>query len=140
MSCFEKEAELIGYRGIYCRLCDYFTGKIRNVARRALEMVEKHGELKIFAEKTGAFNYEELVRGLKWMATTLTPCIGGCRGDGGWEACPVRKCRIDRKVDFCFECSEFPCKILEESSPRAVDRLMEIKELGIENWIKRQLA
>ena len=74
------------------------------------------------------------------MATTLTPCIGGCRGGGGWKECPVRKCCIERNVDFCFECSEFPCKILEEFSPHVVDRLREIKELGIENWIKRQLA
>ena len=47
---------------------------------------------------------------------------------------------LRRRVDFCFECSEFPCKILEEFSPHVVDRLREIKELGIENWIKRQLA
>ncbi len=117
MSCFEKEAELIGYRGIYCRLCDYFTGEIRNVARRALEMVEKHGELKIFAEKTGAFNYEELVRGLKWMATTLTPCIGGCRGSGAGKLAQFVSAVLVGRLTSALNAANFHAKYWRNPLP-----------------------
>mgnify|MGYP000085343667 CR=1 FL=1 len=44
MNSFENEAELVSYCGLYCRLCDYYIGRIREVARQALEMVEKHTE------------------------------------------------------------------------------------------------
>ena len=110
---FEKEKDLIGYCGLYCRLCDYYTGEIRNVARRALEMIEKHAELEIFAKVSGEFSYEELKRGLRWIVNNLTPCIGACRGGGGWDDCPLRKCCIERGVAFCYECSDFPCDIIK---------------------------
>jgi len=49
MSEYEKESELIAYCGIYCRLCDYYTGRIRDSARDLLGIVKKHSELKLFA-------------------------------------------------------------------------------------------
>jgi len=139
MNRFEKEIEFIAYCGHYCRLCDYFTDKIREVAKQALEMVEQHTEFKTFAEITKAFSYEELVKGLKWMATQLGPCIGTCRGGGGWEECPIRKCCIEREVDFCYECGDFPCDTIKKY-PKAGARLRELKELGAEKWIKKQLG
>ena len=138
MSDYEKESELIAYCGLYCRLCDYYTGKIRESARRLLEIVEKHGELKIFAEASKAFDFDNFAKGVKWLSTEMSPCVGGCRGGGGWGECPLRKCCIKKGLRFCFECEGFPCDVVKGYRNR-VEILKEIKELGVEGWIRKRL-
>jgi hypothetical protein len=39
---------------------------------------------------------------------------GGCRNN---DYCPLPKCAKEKKVDTCFECKEFPCKLLYEKGP-----------------------
>lgn len=138
MSSFEHEANLVAYCGIYCRHCDYFTDKIREPAKKLLETVEKHSELKLFAEHAKGFSYEDFVKGLKWMSAEFTPCIGACKGGGGWGDCPIRKCCIDKNAHFCYECKQFPCDTLKKF-PNRIEILNEMKQLGLENWIKKQL-
>lgn len=139
MSNYEKERELVAYCGIYCRLCDYFTGRIRDSARNLLEIARKHSELKLFADASTAFDFENFVKGLEWISKEISPCVGSCRGGGGWEDCPFRKCCGEKGLRFCYECSEFPCDVLEKY-PRHVEELNEIKEMGLEDWIKKNLA
>jgi len=138
LSGYEKESELIAYCGLYCRLCDYYTGEIRDSARRLLEVVEKHSELRIFAEASKACDFENLVKGVKWLSTEMSPCVGGCRGGGGWGDCPLRKCCIEKGLRFCFECESFPCDTVKRYRNR-VELLEELKDLGVENWIRKQL-
>ncbi len=41
----------------------------------------------------------------------------GCRemaGDMFWGTCDLAKCCIKKALDNCGQCSEFPCKILQE--------------------------
>lgn len=138
MSNYEKESELVAYCGIYCRLCDYFTGRIRNSARNLLEITRRHNELKLFADTSKAFDYENFVKGLEWISQEMSPCVGGCRGGGGWGDCPIRKCCDEKGVRFCCECSEFPCQVLEKY-PKRVEELNGIKKAGLECWIKKNL-
>lgn len=138
MSDYEKESELIAYCGIYCRLCDYYTGRIRDSVKDLLEIVKSHSELKLFADTAKAFDFENFVKGLEWLSNETAPCIGGCRGGGGWADCPLRKCCIEKGLRFCFECEKFPCDVVEQYRNR-VELLNEIKKLGPENWIRKQL-
>lgn len=135
---YEKEGELVAYCGIYCRLCDYYTGRIRDSVDNLLEIVKSHAELKLFADTTKAFDFENFVKGLEWLSNEISPCVGGCRGGGGWEDCPLRKCCIERGVKLCYECSEFPCETLKKF-PKHVKELSEIKNMGLESWIRRRL-
>jgi len=138
MSDYEKESELVAYCGIYCRLCDYYTGRIRDSARNLLEIVKSHGELKLFADTAEAFDFENFVKGLEWISDEISPCVGGCRGGGGWGDCPLRKCCIEKGVKFCYECNDFSCETLK-NFPKRVDELDEIKKIGLESWIKQKL-
>lgn len=138
MSDYEKESELIAYCGIYCRLCDYYTGRIRDSVKDLLEIVKSHSELKLFADTAKAFDFENFVKGLEWLSNETSPCIGGCRGGGGWGDCPFRKCCIEKGLKFCFECEDFPCDMVKQYGNR-VKVLNEIVELGVENWIRKQL-
>jgi len=139
MSEYEKEIELVAYCGIYCRLCDYYTGRIRDSAKDLLRVVEKHPELKLFADTAKAFDFANFIKGLKWVSKEFPPCVGGCRGGGGWRDCPMRKCCVERSVRFCYECSDFPCQALK-NFPKRIGELSEIKKTGLESWVKRRLG
>jgi Protein of unknown function (DUF3795) len=76
------------------------------------------------------------------------PC-DGCRDVEGdcpviGEKCETYRCVRDQDVDYCFECSEYPCAKLCPSSDRAdvlphnlkVFNLDTIQRLGVEGFIK----
>jgi hypothetical protein len=57
-----------------------------------------------------------------------------------FEACKVKDCYINRKVDFCFQCSEFPCDKTgfdENLKQRWIKLNTEIREIGLENYYEK---
>jgi hypothetical protein len=75
----------------------------------------------------------------------------GCRQENGkpaflgWsEPCNVYRCITNRNLDFCSECSDFPCDNLHPYADRAsevphntkVFNLCLIKKIGLEAWAK----
>lgn len=83
------------------------------------------------------------------------PCAG-CRNNNGKcnslrlygfsGNCKVHTCAAEKKVEFCFECDEFPCILLHPLADRSdkfphnmkVFNLCKIKRMGIEEWGKEQ--
>lgn len=71
---------------------------------------------------------------------------GGCRGprDEHWSPeCEILLCCIDDKdLEFCYQCDEFVCEMLEEWAGKSerynegVERLKEIKSVGLDEWLK----
>jgi hypothetical protein len=72
----------------------------------------------------------------------------GCRGQKGdrlgLPQCETYACAMERDIDFCFECNEFPCPKLQPARDGA-DRyphnmklynLCRIKTVGIDVWAK----
>lgn len=83
----------------------------------------------------------------KGIPKTILPC-NGCRNIDG--KCPIVKtdcatynCTKSKGVDFCFDCNEFPCSMLNPTADRAnilphnlkVFNLCTIKRDGLENFI-----
>jgi hypothetical protein len=75
----------------------------------------------------------------------------GCRGEVGnpvffnqTEPCNVYRCITKRNLDFCYQCSDFPCDNLHPYADRAsemphntkVFNLCLIKKMGLESWAK----
>ena len=64
------------------------------------------------------------------------------------EPCQVYKCTSEKKIDFCFECSDFPCDHLHPYADRAdivphntkLFNLCLIKKMGLESWAKEKAA
>ncbi|MBE2280483.1 MAG: DUF3795 domain-containing protein [Ignavibacteriaceae bacterium] len=62
------------------------------------------------------------------------------------ERCKIRNCLKNRKVGFCFECNEFPCKNLKNLDKRyrtkydmsEISNLEFIKNNGISNFIETE--
>jgi hypothetical protein len=77
------------------------------------------------------------------------PCRGcriekGCKHLG--QSCATLKCVENRKVEFCFQCDEFPCVMLQPAKDGA-DRfphnyklfnLCRMKAVGVEKWAEEE--
>jgi hypothetical protein len=61
--------------------------------------------LKIIANSYKICDYDEFLKGLRWIASNNEPCKG-YRSGGGWSCWkdfPVRDCTIKKKIDFCYQ-------------------------------------
>jgi len=73
----------------------------------------------------------------------------GCRNENGIigflsmsESCNVYRCTQEKGLDFCYECSDFPCDYLHPYADKAssfphntkVFNLCLIKKMGLEEW------
>ena len=132
----------ISYCGSYCHICDWHTGKIRNVFQQALDMIDSLGLDKRLGENVDAENF---TTGLKNLAdSSICP---GCKAEVGVrkpdeDRCKIRQCCYNKGYDLCNECSDFPCETLG-SNPgvikfHCIENLQEIKEKGLKAWIDRQ--
>ena len=81
-------------------------------------------------------NYPEFKEFLNFLASDNCK---GCRNDCCklFINCKVKECYKKKKIDFCFQCSDFPCaqtgfdNNLQERWLKINER---IKEIGIENY------
>ncbi len=76
------------------------------------------------------------------------PACTGCRPRNKNCAFIKGSCELLRanKIDFCFECGDFPCKRLERLNRRyatryntsLINNLLEIKRVGLVRWIESE--
>ena len=72
----------------------------------------------------------------------------GCRGtlDTHWSSdCKMMLCAKNRKLQYCFECEDFPCTSVNQFSSdgvphhkRTIENSKRMKEIGIDAWIRAQ--
>ncbi len=71
----------------------------------------------------------------------------GCRAQRGWDnSCATYRCVAEHSVAFCFECDEFPCRLLAPSRDGAdrfphnfkVFNLCRMKSIGVERWAEEE--
>lgn len=62
------------------------------------------------------------------------------------EQCKTYKCAKNKRVTFCYECSDFPCNLLHPLADKAstlphntkVYNLCLIKKMGVNEWAKTE--
>ncbi|MDD5312056.1 MAG: DUF3795 domain-containing protein [Dehalococcoidia bacterium] len=70
----------------------------------------------------------------------------GCLSErvfGYCKVCPIKSCCSDKKIEGCFQCTDFPCKFIDDFSIpvgkkvilRAVPRW---REIGTEKWMEEE--
>jgi len=139
----EARRNEVGYCGCYCRTCHWYSNAIRKPATQLSELVRANFEVALWINEKGGSSAETL-KGLGILSKSA--CSFNCKGGGGWGGCPVRKCCVAKGFDICSECPEFPCeRNWGEKSAHAnvftadkIKRLQEMKEIGVEEWIKKQ--
>ena len=140
------DRKYVSYCGYYyCALCGYHTRVLVDAAARLLETMKGYTSLRLIAEATDGVDFDAFMSGLEWLASQEQPCKG-CRLGGGWSwwsDCPVRTCCVEKQVEFCYQCQEFPCKTLTEGSlqdylQRFVDANQHIQRIGLKQWMKKR--
>ena len=146
MNYIEEKKRYMSYCGSYCRICDWFTGKIRKTFQEALNMIETYGFRKQLADRV---DVENLKTGLKILADSSID--SGCKADLAErlargekpedDRCKIRQCCHQKGYDLCSECVSFPCDLLT-SNPgvikfNCIENLKEISKHGFQDWLDK---
>jgi hypothetical protein len=116
----ESDKKLAAVCGLYCEACTLYIATTEDPER-----------LKILSERF-QLSEEEMT------------CYG-CRAEkrGPYcQTCRMFSCAVERGIDFCSECDEYPCDDLKEFQSQMPHRnelwndLERIKEIGYKNWMQ----
>lgn len=128
--------------GLDCARCaDYENGEIKFLSARLADLLsgyERVASLK--SEQNPLFNDYPIF--LKFLKHFTQASCGGCRSKN--LRCPIechaKTCSQQKGVDFCFECSEYPCDKQFEGKTRDrwLKRNNRMKAIGIENYYLEQ--
>lgn len=130
--------------GLHCGKCFAFAeGDIQNLSGRLEEAL---GNFDVYAQRFVGMlgepvflKYPDFKEFLHYLS--VVKCKG-CRAEKCklFKACKVRLCCEEKKVDFCFQCPEFPCRHTgfdEHLYKRYVGISERIKEIGIEKYYEK---
>jgi hypothetical protein len=138
---YEQIKKMLAPCGLHCGKCFAFKdGDIGEYSRRLKNSI---GEFDVYAKRfvdlidePVFLKYPDFKEMLNYLS--LSQC-GGCR-EGKcklFKGCNVRECSEKMDVDFCFECSGFPCNNTgfdEHLHKRSVKNNNRMKEIGVEQY------
>lgn len=109
------------YCGLYCGACEIlFMNELDKIDEKAKEWNMNINDVKCSGCKT---NQNSIY------------CID----------CDIKSCAGSKNVDFCFECSDFPCSLIldfrNDKYPHhsvVLKNLKSVKEKGLDYWLKEQ--
>lgn len=126
--------------GLNCSRCaEYKNGEIKQSSEKLLFLLGDYQRIASMKEKTNpAFTaYQQFLEILNILAQG--PC-GGCRSDENYcpVECAAKNCYREKGVEFCFQCSAFPC---DKEIP-ARERWLKMNErmlgVGVEQFFAEQ--
>ncbi len=97
------------------------------------------------AHRTGDLRLKEKLAGAYGVKPEDIQCRG-CMSDLVFkycQVCPIRKCALERKLEGCFQCPEFPCAHINNfpfpaGRQEILEAVPEWKKLGTEKWVAGQ--
>ena len=128
----------LGPCGLSCRKClAHSQGDIRKASEDLQRLL---GDFDRYAERFS--NFLPAFKGYpafkELLAHFAQADCEGCRsGQGKYPNCGVMKCHVDKGVDFCFQCSEFPCdktNFDDDLKQRWLQMNTRMKEVGVEAY------
>jgi hypothetical protein len=127
--------------GLSCEKCfAHMDGKIR---RNSMKLSEALGNFGIYAKRFETLlddpifrNYPQFKAMLDYLAAEN---CRGCRNEQCklFKECGVHSCHEEKRVDFCYQCEEFPCDRTHFDPPlrQAWVQINEkIRKIGIEQY------
>ena len=122
----DEERILIAPCGVYCGGCRRYQARSDETLRKQI------------AEQKG-IPVAEL-----YVCAGCRPLRGRVKISGGEPVCDTYACALNKKVEFCYQCADFPCLKLAPCADRAqetphnnkVYNLVLLKKLGIDAWLE----
>lgn len=142
----KMKKDLLAYCGIYCGDCLGHTGVIADAAEDFKEVLEQYQFEKsakaIFPDQLK--DYDKIFDKIVFMASLRCPMVRRERTEDNVD-CEIRKCCQVKGFFACYECNDF--KNCEKLKPMeglhyeaVIKNSKEIKEMGLEEWIKKGKA
>ncbi|MFC2006424.1 DUF3795 domain-containing protein [Chloroflexota bacterium] len=115
-----SKQELAAPCGMYCGVCGVY-----------------------IAHKDNNTKFKERLTTVYDVSVDAIKCKGCLSGElfGFCETCPIRSCVIEKSLEGCHQCSDFPCKYIDKF-PFAVGKRVMLRaiptwrELGTERWME----
>jgi len=131
----EERRRYLSFCGAYCKTCYWFTGEIKRKAKGLLDIAQEQNCFpRLFKDKVDPENF---LKGLELLSQTHT--CSGCKLERR-ERCEIVRCALEKGVENCGECKEFPCEILKNNPGvvkfHTIENLKEIKRIGFEKWVE----
>lgn len=133
--------ERLGPCGLNCGKC--FAFQQGDIARHSRELIRSLGNFDVYAQRFETLLKEPLFAQYPVFKTFLhflaQGSCGGCRKEKCkiFKGCGVRACSEEKRVDFCFQCAEFPCRKTgfdEHLYKRHVQINRRMKEAGVNQY------
>jgi hypothetical protein len=124
--------------GLNCMKClIYKDGEIRSVSKRLVALL---GSFDRYAQRFSSF--QAVFKGYPQFKELLdhfshADCTGCRTGGCSYPGCIVMKCTQDMGVDFCFQCTEFPCNQTTfdpDLKRRWIDMNTRMKQVGVQAY------
>ncbi len=137
---YAEIVEVLAPCGLNCSRCaEYEKGEIKQSSDKLLTLLGNYQRIAAFKEKSKpAFSaYQQFVDILNIFAQA--PC-GGCRSEGNYcpVTCAAKTCYREQGIDFCFQCSQFPCDKQIPVGERWQKMNERMQEVGVENFFEEQ--
>ncbi len=122
----EVKKELLAPCGLYCGVCSIY------IAHRDNNQKFKQVLFPV---------YKDFAKSVEDISCT------GCLSDGivfpMCKSCPIKKCTIEKGIEGCHQCDEFPCKFINNFPVPIVKKVMlrtipAWRELGTEKWVEEE--
>ncbi len=131
--------------GLNCEKC--FAYKASDIKKYSVALRNKLGKFDKHASRFSVLLNEPVFKLYPYFKEQLdyfadTNCEG-CRKSKCklFKGCRVRECAKEKRVDFCFQCQEFPCKQTgfdKNLEGRWLQINLQMKEDGIESYYMQQ--
>ncbi len=109
---YEEIVKVIAPCGLNCgKCCAFLGGKIQESAHSLAQGLGDN--FAVYADRFRSMNpiFEHYQDFSKLLGFLAQGSCSGCREKGClFKACEVTVCAKERKVDFCFQCADFPCE------------------------------
>ena len=130
--------------GLDCSRCaDYEHGKISGLSVDLLQSLGNYDRVAVMKSKAKPF-FEHYLHFKEILSSFARSSCSGCRGANLQcpipDICAARNCFREKGVDFCFQCSDYPCE--KQFYGRLRDRWRErndrMKEVGAIQFYEEQ--
>lgn len=127
--------------GLHCGGCFAFNGG--NIQKHSTELIKSLGNFDVYAQRFVTMldepvfeNYQSFKMMLHYFSEAK---CNGCREQACalFKSCHVRDCFREKGVEFCFQCTSFPCEQTgfdEHLQKRFISINEKIRKIGIENY------
>ncbi|MFW9770851.1 MAG: DUF3795 domain-containing protein [Candidatus Thorarchaeota archaeon] len=124
-----------GVCGVFCEMCPTGTGKIANLAKELLRMIEGSYS---WAKDSVDFSFDDLYKGLRWLSKDSCPTCQKIKDP--W--CEVLKCERAKELKSCLLCDVFlscpKTSYHRDRYPFVIDHYHRVKEVGLEKHLEEE--